>query len=51
MTFFFLLATIDTEQLSSQVRELLSSNSIGQRVFGMSLSPFKINVSIFNFFI
>ncbi len=26
---------MDTEQLSSQVRELLSSNSIGQRVFGM----------------
>jgi len=26
---------IDTEQLSSQVRELLSSYSIGQRVFGM----------------
>ncbi|CAF3789921.1 unnamed protein product, partial [Adineta steineri] len=26
--------TIDTEQLSSQVRELLSSYSIGQRVFG-----------------
>jgi homeobox protein cut-like len=31
----FYLALIDTEQLSSQVRELLSSNSIGQRVFGM----------------
>jgi hypothetical protein len=28
------LATIDTEHLSSQVRELLSANSIGQRVFG-----------------
>ena len=27
---------IDTEQLSSQVRELLSSYSIGQRVFGMN---------------
>lgn len=27
--------SIDTEQLSSQVRELLSSYSIGQRVFGM----------------
>ncbi|CAF1667360.1 unnamed protein product [Rotaria magnacalcarata] len=27
-------STIDTEQLSSQVRELLSSYSIGQRVFG-----------------
>ncbi len=31
----FYLAMIDTEQLSSQVRELLSSYSIGQRVFGM----------------
>jgi hypothetical protein len=29
------LAAMDTEQLSSQVRELLSSYSIGQRVFGM----------------
>jgi hypothetical protein len=31
----FYLAMIDTEHLSSQVRELLSSYSIGQRVFGM----------------
>ena len=30
------LGTIDTEQLSSQVRELLFAYSIGQRVFGMS---------------
>lgn len=30
------LASIDTEQLSLQVRDLLSSYSIGQRVFGMS---------------
>lgn len=29
-----LSATIDTEHLSLQVRELLSANSIGQRVFG-----------------
>jgi hypothetical protein len=31
----FHLGTIDTEQLSSQVRELLFAYSIGQRVFGM----------------
>ena len=28
------LAAMDTEQLSSQVRELLFTYSIGQRVFG-----------------
>ncbi len=32
--FIFFLGTIDTEQLSSQVRELLFAYSIGQRVFG-----------------
>ena len=32
--FSLVLATIDTEHLSLQVRELLSANSIGQRVFG-----------------
>jgi homeobox protein cut-like len=31
---WFCLDTIDTEQLSSQVRELLFAYSIGQRVFG-----------------
>jgi hypothetical protein len=47
MFFFSFLAAIDTEQLSSQVRELLSSNSIGQRVFGMLLTTMEINVYIF----
>ena len=32
--FSLVSATIDTEHLSLQVRELLSANSIGQRVFG-----------------
>ena len=31
----FHIGSIDTEQLSSQVRELLFAYSIGQRVFGM----------------